>query len=91
MKVVFTLKARSDLARIRRYIAQDNPRAARRMAALLLSACEGLAQFPERGRIGLRDGTRELTTIHPYVIVYRVRADIEIVNIWHGAQNWSTE
>jgi len=62
------------------------------MAASLLSACEGLALFPERGRIGLKEGTRELTTVYPYIIVYRVRtASIEIVSVWHGAKNRSAE
>jgi toxin ParE1/3/4 len=92
MTVVFTFRARADLSRIKRYIARDSPRAAARMAALLVSGCEGLELFPERGRIGLEEGTRELTTVYPYVIVYRVRGtSIEIVNIWHGAQNRSAQ
>jgi plasmid stabilization system protein ParE len=43
--------------------------------------------MPERGRPGLVIGTREITTVWPYVIVYRVTAmDVEIIRIWHGAQ-----
>jgi plasmid stabilization system protein ParE len=54
----------------------------------LIAACDHLEYFPERGRPGLRRGTRELTTVWPYVIVYRYRAggDIEILTIWHGAR-----
>jgi toxin ParE1/3/4 len=57
------------------------------MAVELVAACDRLEQFPERGRPGRRRGTRELTTIWPYVIVYRIaRQRIDILAIWHGAQ-----
>jgi plasmid stabilization system protein ParE len=47
----------------------------------------GLELFPERGRPGLVEGTRELTSVWPYVIVYRIKHEtIEILRIWHGAQ-----
>lgn len=58
------------------------------MAAALFAACEELEHFPGRGRSGKRRGTRELTTVCPYVIVYRVEPDaIEILRIWHGRQD----
>ena len=71
------------------YIANDNPQAASRMAVELVAACDRLSLFPERGRPGLRKGTRELTTVWPYVIVYKVHAynEVEILSIWHGRQN----
>jgi len=88
MSVNFTRRALRDLANIRTYIADDNPRAASRMAVELIAACDRLEHFPERGRPGLRRGTRELTTVWPYVIVYRVvRTNIDILSIWHGAQD----
>jgi toxin ParE1/3/4 len=32
-------------------------------------------------------GTRELTVLWPYVIVYRIASGVvEILEIWHGAQ-----
>ncbi len=89
MPVAFTRRALRDLAKIQAYIAQDNPNAASRMAVELVAACDRLEYFPERGRTGLRRGTRELTTVWPYVIVYKVdnRRAVEILSIWHGRQN----
>lgn len=42
------------------------------------------------GRPGERKGTRELISA-PYVVVYRLHKDaVEILHVWHGAQNWRT-
>ena len=88
MPVIFTRRALRDLANIRAYIADDNPAAASCMAVELVAACDRLEYFPERGRPGLRPGTHELTTVWPYVIVYRVKdGQIDILSIWHGAQD----
>jgi toxin ParE1/3/4 len=88
MSVRFTRRAINDLACIREYIANDNPMAASRMAVELVAACDRLELFPERGKPGLRHGTRELSTVWPYVIVYCISgADIDILAIWHGAQD----
>lgn len=87
MSVNFTRRALRDLARIQSYIAKDNSNAASRMAVELVAACDRLETFPERGRPGLKRGTRELTTVWPYVIVYKVESGrIEIISIWHGRQ-----
>ncbi|HEY0281953.1 MAG TPA: type II toxin-antitoxin system RelE/ParE family toxin [Rhizomicrobium sp.] len=87
MSVNFTRRALRDLANIRAYIANDNPGAASRMAVEIIAACDRLEYFSERGRPGLRRGTRELTTVWPYVIVYRVTGtNIDVLSIWHGAR-----
>jgi addiction module RelE/StbE family toxin len=88
MTVTFTRAARNDLTNIRRYIGKDSPQAASRMAVEFVAACDRLELFPERGRPGVIPKTRELTTVWPYVIVYRVSGQtIEILRIWHGAQD----
>ena len=88
MSVVFTRRALRDLANIHAYISDENPNAASRMAVEILAACDRLELFPERGRPGIRRNTRELTSVWPYVIVYRVlRRNVEILAIWHGAQD----
>jgi toxin ParE1/3/4 len=46
-----------------------------------------LETFPNLGRAGRIAGTREIT-MAPYVIVYRVAQAVEILRIYHGAQNW---
>lgn len=87
-RVAYSRRAIRDLTAIYRYISLDNPAAAVRMLTALYAACDGLANFPERGRRGPRPQTRELTTVAPYVIEYHVTAGrrVEIVRIWHGAQ-----
>jgi plasmid stabilization system protein ParE len=58
------------------------------MAVELAAACDRLELFPERGRPGLVEGTRELTTVWPYVIVYKINGDrIDVLSIWHGKQH----
>jgi toxin ParE1/3/4 len=88
MSVSFTRRALRDLANILAYIAADNRAAASRVAVELIVACDRLEHFPERGRPGLRRGTRELTIVWPYVIVYRIAGqNVEILAIWHGARD----
>ena len=71
-----------------KYIQQDNPDAARRVAQAVLDRIEQLATFPGIGRPGEINGTRELVC-SPYVIVYRYGDQIvEILYVWHGAQDW---
>ena len=88
MRLLLRPQAVADLKGIHSYVAQDSARAAARMARRLINACEKLELFPGRGRPGDEPGTRELTTVWPYVIVYRHGDDlIEILRIWHGRQN----
>lgn len=90
MQVRWTRPAAEDLERIARHIAEENPTAARRIAKTLYDRCMGLELFPHRGRIGRIAGTRELVLAPlPYIAVYRVtEAAVEIVRIYHSAQNW---
>lgn len=89
MSVVFSPDAVSDLTAIRGYIGERNAVAASRIAIQIVAACDRLEYLPERGRPGVVAGTREITTVWPYVIVYRVAGGggVEIIRIWHGAQD----
>ena len=88
MPLTFSREAIEDLAAIQDYIGNQNPAAASRVAVQLLAACDRLEYLPERGRPGFVAGTREITGIWPYVIVYRIRFDgVEIIRVWHGAQD----
>ncbi len=70
------------------YIRQDNPTVGRTLAQAILSRIDGLANAPSVGRPGEIKGTRELV-VSPYVIVYRHTDEIvEVLFIWHGAQDW---
>jgi toxin ParE1/3/4 len=87
-RIRWTPEASGQLEASVKYIEQDNPDAARRVAQAVLDRIEQLARFPDIGRPGEVRGTRELVR-SPYVIVYRYNDEIvEILYIWHGAQDW---
>lgn len=89
----FTLLAKDDLKAINRYIAQDNPAAARRLIAQIKAQCQTLAEFPDMGRLW-----NELTPplrsfpIGNYLIFYRPRTQdgIEIIAVVSGYQEIET-
>jgi toxin ParE1/3/4 len=67
---------------------------AMRLHRVALAICDqigGLAKFPESGRPGRRQDTRELSISGlPYLAVYRIREDVgEILRVFHGAQDWT--
>jgi toxin ParE1/3/4 len=85
--VAWTPQAVGDVAAIHRYVSRFNPSAAAHLAQSLYGVGESLSAFPERGRPGLIEGTRELVVFGAYVVVYRIRAEmVEIVRVWHAAQ-----
>jgi len=60
MEIVWRRSALNDLEALREFIAQDNPRAAARIYAAIQAAVERLAAYPNLGRAGRVEGTREL-------------------------------
>ena len=84
----WTPEASDQLEAPAKHIQQDNPTAARNIAQAVIDRIEQLATFPGIGRPGEVKGTRELVS-PPYVVVYRYTEEIvEILYIWHGAQDW---
>lgn len=68
------------------YIAAFNPGAAERLGGKLIEVADSLAEFSERGRV-VGDGRREITTVWPYILRYRVEDDrVIILRIRHGAR-----
>ncbi|MGO8731915.1 MAG: type II toxin-antitoxin system RelE/ParE family toxin [Terriglobia bacterium] len=53
------------------------------------AAIQSLKAWPNRGRVGREEGTRELLFPPlPYIAVYRVKEQsIEVLRIYHGAQD----
>ena len=58
MQLRWTQQARTDRLNIIRYIASDNPHAAKNMSIRIKDAARGLLDFPYKGKIGRVNGTR---------------------------------
>ena len=88
VRIVYTGPAKADLDRIRDYLKERNPAAAKHLAALIRARIKLLKTQPHMGRpVDERPGVRELV-VQVYVLVYRVLDDkIEILRVWHGAQD----
>lgn len=88
MRLKWTRSALADLQRILDYIAQDDPQAAKALAAGFRQTAEHLTSHPFIGRRGDLEGTRELMLHRNYPLTYRVSSEVvEILQIWHVAQN----
>jgi toxin ParE1/3/4 len=75
------------------YIEEDSPRAAVVVDDRIRAQVRQLLQFPETGRPGRIEGTRELVIGRtPYIAAYRVTGDtVRILRVLHGAQLWPDE
>ena len=91
MDVIIREAAYSDLERIYSWIAQDRPRAARRVIDRILNSIELLGLFPDLGHAGKLSGTHEwVVSGLPYIVVYTVDRDpseVAIIAVFHAAQN----
>ena len=90
MQLRWTEEAADDLERIADYLLTHAPDRAPELVRTVYDAPSALLTFPNRGRLGKKEGTRELVLSPlPYIVVYTVLGDvIFIVRILHGAQNW---
>ncbi len=90
MRVRWTTNAAEDLASIVHRIREENPGAARRVAQTIFDGVSGLRLFPNRGRIGLAESTRELVFAPwPYIAVYEIVEDqVNVLRIRHASQDW---
>ena len=90
-RIVWTDEAVAHLEAIVTYVEAFNPAAARRLGERLIEVADSLAEFPDRGR-KVGHGRREMTTVWPYVLRYRVEADrVVILRIRHGARGEEPE
>ena len=90
MRIDWSPAAVADRDAIFDYIEADSPRAAIAVDERIEAAVLRLAQYPESGRPGRVEGTRELVvTDAPYVIPYRVERDsVRILRVLHSARLW---
>ncbi len=90
-KLIWAPSARLDLKELSSYIAESRPEVSRRFVQSVFRTVEPLAQFPESGRVVPEFGIPTIREVirKPCRIVYRIKADqeiIEIARIWHAAR-----
>ena len=90
--IVLSPDAVVDVERLRSFLNQTNPNAARRAMAVILTAIERLEEFPD---LGMPTGDADIRQIvirfgsSGYILRYSVMAetgDILITRIWHGRE-----
>jgi toxin ParE1/3/4 len=93
LKLEWSAFALDDRDEIFSYIEQDNPRAAVLVDDRVGAQVIRLMQFPESGRPGRVEGTRELVIDQtPYIAAYRIIDDTgHILRVLHGALQWPGE
>jgi len=86
-KLKFTLRALHDLRRLREFIAEHNPDAAKRISQRLKQSIHHLVENPKLGKVldeppGVRD-----YVAGSYLVRYTVQQDtVIILKIWHGKE-----
>jgi toxin ParE1/3/4 len=90
VRLEWSLFAQADRDAIFDYIEADSPQAAITVDDRIRVQVEGLMQFPESGRPGRIEETRELVILRtPYIAAYRITGDtVRILRVLHGAQQW---
>jgi toxin ParE1/3/4 len=89
MRIVWTPAAADDLEQIAGYLKEHHPSYAYSTLQELYETIRSLKSFPQSGRPGREEGTRELVFARlPYIAIYRVKNNaIELLRIWHSARN----
>ncbi len=95
MRIEYTEVAISDLIRLRVFIAEHNPQAAKQAAVKLIAGIKKLAQQPRLGHPVMRapdpEKIRDLI-LHPYVVRYTLLAkSVLILRIWHHKEEREDE
>ncbi|WP_374209579.1 type II toxin-antitoxin system RelE/ParE family toxin [Sinorhizobium meliloti] len=71
------------------HLAEDNPSAPFDMWDEIERQVQRLRDFPHSGRAGRIPKTRELVvTGTPFVVIYMVGENVEVIRVLHGAQKW---
>ncbi len=93
MRLEWSRFAQADREAIFDYIEADNPQAAIRVDDRIRMQVKSLLRFPESGRAGRVDGTRELVIDRtPYIVAYRIAGRVvRILRVLHGAEKWPGE
>jgi len=84
----WTPAAAQDLEAINDYLQQNHPQYRHPTMRKIFAAVQTLKEWPQRGRMGREEGTREfILSPLPYIVVYRPRdPDVEVLRIYHGVR-----
>ena len=91
-RLIYRPAARADVAGIYRYIAEDQPRIARRFTESIRTRTRIRATYPEPGfaRGAISPGLRILTLPGRVVVAYRLEASTVIsLRIFYGGQDYA--
>jgi len=90
VKLVWSALSRADRREIYDFIEADDPRAAILVDERIAAATRRLIDFPDSGRVGRVEGTRELVVGRtPYILPYVVAGnEVRILRVIHGARLW---
>lgn len=88
MILQFTRSAQNDLERLRDFIAQNNPSAARRISQRLKNAITRLLDHPEMGVV-VEEVEEARDLVHgDYIVRYTLLENtVMILRIWHGKED----
>ncbi|WP_019961910.1 type II toxin-antitoxin system RelE/ParE family toxin [Woodsholea maritima] len=88
-KIIWSRHAQTDLFAILDYIALDNLDAALALQGDIEAASDQLRDFPDQGRPGRVEGTRELIIRTNYIAVYiQSAAGLRILRLLHASRQW---
>jgi toxin ParE1/3/4 len=90
MRVRWTTNAAADLSQIVDRIRSESPSTALHVARTIYKAIADLEKFPNLGRIGLVEKTRELVfPPWPYIAVYEIVEDqVQVLRVRHASRDW---
>jgi len=91
MRIRWTPAAADDLEEISEYLRVRHPQYWQPTIRKLYQSIRSLKEWPNQGRPGREEGTRELPfSPLPYIAIYRLKEQtVEILRIYHGARNRS--
>ncbi len=90
MRLRYTRAALSDLSEAEAFVRARDPAAATVVMRRIEAAIDRLPAFPESGRRGRVEGTRELVIPEtPFVVACRLTSgSIDILSLVHSARRW---
>jgi len=93
MRLEWSAHALADRIAIFDYIEADSPRASVAVDIRIREQVETLARFPQSGRQGRIQGTRELVISRtPYIVAYRIiGSTVRVLRVLHGSRRWPDE